>query len=1199
MIDLSNVIALALGSDDVLQIQDAVGTVLWQKTIYYNVNISAGSNGTVSVNGVSGDYSQSVPSGTVLTIEGTGNTGYDFDEWSDGNTTNPRTITVTGDLTLTAAFESAVVYYNVSVSAGSNGTVSVNGVSGDYSQSVASGTNLTIQGNPNNDYIFNGWSDGNTTNPRTIVVNSDLTLTSSFKEEPFYVENNSDNAYNVCVGKNNTSAPNVTVYYSSNGINWSLMGTTENTTTINPITVENPAHSKMYLKATTDAWGISNSAGHYIWGGGSYNVGGNIMSLIYSDDYANKATFPSGSSYNFSNMLRNGNLNNANKLKLPVTTLTQGCYSRMFYNCTSLTTAPVLPATTLANYCYQYMFSGCTALTQAPVLPATTLAESCYYEMFKSCTALTTAPVLPATTLGNECYRYMFDGCTALTTAPARLPASTLKTQCYQYMFSGCTALTQAPVLPATTLASACYGNMFYGCTMLTQAPALPATTLAASCYSSMFQGCTALTTAPATLPATSTNYNGCYSSMFQGCTSLTTSPVINSSYVYNKSCFNNMFKDCTNLNSVTVNIESISSTATAFNNWLSGVAASGDFYNYGTATYTVDSPSGIPQGWTEHKILTYNVSISAGSNGTVSVNGVSGNYSQSVPSGTVLTIEGIGNSGYRFNQWSDGNTDNPRTITVNSAITLTAAFEVLPNYLYIEDVSGSDNTLSIVKESSYAPTITVYKSIDRINWESMGSTDTTAITATVPANGKLYLKATANGWCDNTIQGDRYNTKISASGNHNIGGNSMSLLYGDNFTNQTAFPVQNYGGVFCKLFNNDTTLVNARRLTLPATAIDVDCYYGMFKGCTSLTTPPAALPATTLAIDCYNSMFYGCTSLTSAPTISATTLANRCCNQMFYDCRTLTTAPVLYATTLTTGSYKEMFYNCRLLNSVTTYANDISATGCITNWLANVAATGTFNNYGTATYITDSPSGIPQGWAEPVLDKNYFYIENTSPFDDDFEILSTGAAPEFDIYCSTDKTNWSLMGTTGLHSIETTVESGTKLYLKATTDAWGTSTSDYNYINSWFPYNVGGNIMSLLYGDNFENKTLADTSSTYNFVKLFANDTDLEDASDLVLPEDVTNNCYYGMFKDCTRLTTAPALPATTLAASCYRELFSGCSSLDKIITYATSVSAFGQLRNWVSGVAATGDFYNLGGATYTSGANGIPTGWTEHNSL
>ena len=31
----------------------------------------------------------------------------------------------------------------------------------------------------------------------------------------------------------------------------------------------------------------------------------------------------------------------------------------MFYNCTSLTTAPELPATTLDNDCYNDMFSGC------------------------------------------------------------------------------------------------------------------------------------------------------------------------------------------------------------------------------------------------------------------------------------------------------------------------------------------------------------------------------------------------------------------------------------------------------------------------------------------------------------------------------------------------------------------------------------------------------------------------------------------------------------------------------------------------------------------------------------------------------------------------------------------------------------------------------------------------------------------------
>ena len=40
-------------------------------------------------------------------------------------------------------------------------------------------------------------------------------------------------------------------------------------------------------------------------------------------------------------------------------------------------------------------------------------------------------------------------------------------------------------------------------------------------------------------------------------------------------------------------------------------------------------------------------------------------------------------------------------------------------------------------------------------------------------------------------------------------------------------------------------------------------------------------------------------------------------------------------------------------------------------------------------------------------------------------------------------------------------------------------------------------------------------------------------------------NFCGYYMFKDCTSLTAAPELPATTLADSCYEYIFSGCTSL------------------------------------------------------
>ena len=181
--------------------------------------------------------------------------------------------------------------------------------------------------------------------------------------------------------------------------------------------------------------------------------------------------------------------NTNGKYYLPATTLAVSCYSYMFQNCRSLTTAPELPATTLTNYCYSYMFQGCTSLTTAPELPATTLASNCYNYMFQNCTALTTAPsVLPATTLTNYCYQNMFRGCTSLETAP-ELPATKLATYCYNSMFYGCTSLVTAPTLPATTLATYCYRYMFYSCSSLNYIKCLATDISATNCTSSWLKG--------------------------------------------------------------------------------------------------------------------------------------------------------------------------------------------------------------------------------------------------------------------------------------------------------------------------------------------------------------------------------------------------------------------------------------------------------------------------------------------------------------------------------------------------------------------------------------------------------------------------------------------------------------------------------------------------------------------------------------
>ena len=114
------------------------------------------------------------------------------------------------------------------------------------------------------------------------------------------------------------------------------------------------------------------------------------------------------SSYCFFRLFYNyKNISDCGSLTLPATTLAEGCYSDMFFGCSSLTAAPALPATTLTKSCYNGMFSGCTSLTQAPALPATTLASYCYDYMFSCCSSLTQAPTIRTYTPDLYAYESM------------------------------------------------------------------------------------------------------------------------------------------------------------------------------------------------------------------------------------------------------------------------------------------------------------------------------------------------------------------------------------------------------------------------------------------------------------------------------------------------------------------------------------------------------------------------------------------------------------------------------------------------------------------------------------------------------------------------------------------------------------------------------------------------------------------------
>ena len=100
--------------------------------------------------------------------------GYHFTKWSDGNTENPRFVNVISDSTFTAEFE----VNNYSVLAAAN-EKEMGKVEGAATYAYLSRTQL--KATPNAGYQFEKWSDGETANPRDILVYSDTTFTAIFE----------------------------------------------------------------------------------------------------------------------------------------------------------------------------------------------------------------------------------------------------------------------------------------------------------------------------------------------------------------------------------------------------------------------------------------------------------------------------------------------------------------------------------------------------------------------------------------------------------------------------------------------------------------------------------------------------------------------------------------------------------------------------------------------------------------------------------------------------------------------------------------------------------------------------------------------------------------------------------------------------------------------------------------------------------
>lgn len=163
-------------------------------------------------------------------------------------------------------------------------------------------------------------------------------------------------------------------------------------------------------------------------------------------------------------------------------------------------------------------------------------------------------------------------------------------------------------------------------------------------------------------------------------------------------------------------------------------------------------------------------------------------------------------------------------------------------------------------------------------------------------------------------------------------------------------------------------------------------------------------------------------------------------------------------------------------------------------------------------------------------------YLKFTAEADNSTIVLNSVSNP--DIKYSLNDGEWTQWDYSAI-----TLNTGDTVRMKGNnSNGFSFSTSSYNRFKMTGKIGASGNIMSLLYEDDFEGKLTIPCD--YCFNNLFRNCTALTTAPELPATT-LTNGCYFSMFLYCTSLTTAPELPATTLTENCYERMLRHCTSL------------------------------------------------------
>ncbi len=347
-----------------------------------------------------------------------------------------------------------------------------------------------------------------------------------------------------------------------------------------------------------------------------------------------------------------------------------------FDNCTGLTSVTIPNSvTSIGNYAFEY----CSSLTSVTIPNSvTSIGENA----FDCCSGLTSIEIPNSVTgIGNQAFR----NCSGLTSVT--IPNSV--TSIGRSTFYKCTGLT-SPVYNTHVFAymptsySGAYtipdgiesiaGSAFYGCSGLTSVTIPNSVT---SIGDDAFRGCSGLTSV--TIPNSVTSIGD---RVFYECTGLTSVTIPNSV----TSIGGGAFYGCSGLTSVTIpnSVTSIGDDAFYGCSGLTSVTIEAktppalDYHALGFG-FDIYVPCGTLEAY-KTAWADYADRIRLGVEYTITgkvddANAGSVDYPTSSCGDVVITA--VPNNGYHFTQWSDGNTDNPRTIELTQDTTFTAEFAI------------------------------------------------------------------------------------------------------------------------------------------------------------------------------------------------------------------------------------------------------------------------------------------------------------------------------------------------------------------------------------------------------------------------------------------------------------------------------------------------------------------------------------------